>query len=85
MRKVTLVFMVAGVFMLVGGSAAAPAFVPCDCDLNGDGNVSLPDVALFAADYYSPTHMPRSDFDGNGDVGLEDVGLLATAIGVSGC
>lgn len=64
---------------------SAVAFVPCDADLNGDGSVNLPDVGLFASDYFSSVYVARSDFNNDGALGLADVHLLATALGTTGC
>jgi len=48
-------------------------------DINGDLEVSLTDVSLFAADYYSGTYHFRSDLDYNGVASISDVAILASA------
>ncbi len=46
-------------------------------DLNGDGGVTLADLALFSADYFGGTLPGRSDYKGDGIVTLTDLGLWA--------
>ena len=58
---------------------------PCAADIDGDGNVNLSDIPLFAADYLAGTHPARSDINGDGLVDLSDIPLLAAAIGTTGC
>jgi len=45
-------------------------------DLNGDLQVNLTDVAIFAGDYFGG-FQPRSDLSGDGVTNLSDVALLA--------
>ncbi len=52
-------------------------------DINGDGNVNLTDVPLFAGDFYGGGYVFRSDFAFDGAVNLSDVVRLAQALGAS--
>ncbi len=52
-------------------------------DINGDLNVDLSDVALFAADFHGPYNY-RSDFHWDGVVNLVDVVKMAAGLG-AGC
>jgi len=52
-------------------------------DINGDGNVNLTDVPLFAGDFYGGVYAFRSDFAFDGFVNLSDVVRLAQALGAS--
>jgi hypothetical protein len=74
-----------------GGSSEGPVFVYVigmmlpnglplkfrSPDINGDLQVSLHDVAIFAGDYFGGYH-PRSDLSGDGALNLSDLAMLAT-------
>jgi len=49
-------------------------------DLNGDLEVGVIDVSIFAGDFYG-AYRYRSDFDFNGQIGLTDVTRLARSMG----
>jgi len=52
-------------------------------DINGDLEVNLSDVGMFAADFFGPYSF-RSDFYWDGMLNLADVGRMASGMG-SGC
>lgn len=51
-------------------------------DINGDLQVNLSDIAIFAADYYGAYNY-RSDFYWDGIVNLSDLGFMAQGVGAS--
>lgn len=64
-------------------SSAGLAISHNSSDLNGDGNVNLTDVPLFANDFYAGVYAFRSDFSYDGTVNLSDVVKLAQALGAA--
>ncbi len=64
-------------------SGAGVALSHNSADINGDGNVNLTDVPLFAGDFYGGVYAFRSDFSYDGSVNLSDVVRLAQALGAS--
>jgi len=64
-------------------SGAGLAISHNSADINGDGNVNLTDVPLFAGDFYGGVYAFRSDFSYDGAVNLSDVVKLAQALGAS--
>jgi hypothetical protein len=64
-------------------SSAGVAVSHNSADINGDGNVNLTDVPLFAGDFYGGVYAFRSDFSYDGLVNLSDVVRLAQALGAS--
>lgn len=53
-------------------------------DIDGNLQIDLVDVALFAQDYFSGSHPFRSDFVWNGTIDLADLAILAEHFG-AGC
>jgi hypothetical protein len=53
-------------------------------DQDGANGVSLPDLGLWGADYFSSTNPDRSDYNGNGLVSLADLSLFSACY-FSGC
>jgi hypothetical protein len=51
-------------------------------DINGDLQVNLSDIALFAGDYYGAYNY-RSDYYWDGVVNLSDIGFMAQGVGAS--
>ena len=64
------------------GTLIMPALRINSPDINGDGTVSLPDVAIFAGDFNGVYHF-RSDFYGDGMLSLPDVARLSASLGQS--
>jgi hypothetical protein len=64
-------------------SSAGVAVSHNSADINGDGNVNLTDVPLFAGDFYGGVYAFRSDFSYDGSVNLSDVVKLAQALGAA--
>jgi hypothetical protein len=58
---------------------------PGRCDLNGDGQISFADLAIFASVFGrsadSSCHAAMSDIDGNGQVGFGDMVRIAEVFG----
>jgi hypothetical protein len=52
-------------------------------DINGDGNINLSDVQLFAGDFFAPAYNFRSDFVFDAIVNLSDIVPLAQGVGAS--
>lgn len=48
-------------------------------DLNGDGRVTLADLNVWSADFFSGQYRSRSDYDGSSDLALLDLSLWADA------
>jgi len=87
-RKMLLALVCAIVLAVGAAQVVAQIVIPfptCKCDLNGDGVVSLLDASIFAQDYWSFNHPPRSDFDGDGSVFVSDIPWLAVSWGLMGC
>jgi hypothetical protein len=73
-----------------GGAAATLYYgykVSIQGDINGDGRVSLTDLALLAAAYGTqsgnPNYNPNADLNGDGRVSLTDLAILAANYGRS--
>ncbi|MCP4293362.1 MAG: hypothetical protein GY780_16170 [bacterium] len=64
-----------------GGYALDPVALRFNSpDINGDGFVSLADLALFSTDFFGEYHY-RSDFRWDGTLSLSDVAIFATGYG----
>lgn len=76
----------AGSVVLVSGSPLTWTSLPLhfnSADLNGDLQVSLTDVGLFAADFFGG-YAYRSDFYHDGVINIADLGLMAQGM-AAGC
>lgn len=67
----------------LNGPPIRPAILFNSPDINGDGQISLPDLGLFSTDYFG-SYSFRSDFFWDGVLNLSDVGRLAASFG-DGC
>jgi len=67
------------------GSVTPIPSPPCDGDVDGDGQVTLTDVALVLSAYGSrtgdPEFLPGADLDGDGEVGLGDLAVVLANYG----
>ncbi len=83
MRAVRLAVWALGGFLLAGAPGSAAASLPAD--LNGDGQVGLPDASLlyplFGTGPGSPSFDPAADLSGDGMIGLPDLVALYAAFG----
>ena len=64
------------------GSAPMPIWHN-SADVNGDGNINLSDVQLFAGDFFDVSYKFRSDFVFDNIVNLSDIVPLAQGVGSS--
>ena len=75
-------------YVVLGDPTLQPnmnARTPISGDIDGDGNVGLPDLVILAVAYNSkpgdPNWNPKADLDNNSIVGLSDLVILATHYG----
>jgi len=76
---------------LVIGYSGQPSLVafynttPADCvgDINGDGAIGLPDLAILLSNFGGGGTAAQGDLDGDGSVGLSDLAILLAAFGTT--